>query len=148
MGPLPGPRRWTKLTLVLRLALGLVKGAVIGGVIGYGAYAAGMDGGFHWLTYGLIGLAIGLLVGRPFWSHLLDKQSTVVTSVLKGVFGFAVCVGIYALVAKAWGSFDLTIAEETRRLHDWQYVFGAALGALYGAFVELDDAPPADAKGK
>ena len=133
---------------MLRLVLGLVKGAVIGGAIGYGAYTAGMNGGFHWLTYGLIGLFIGLLVGRPIWSHLLDKQSTVVTSVLKGVFGFGVCVGIYALVAKAWGGFDITISDETRRLQDWQYVFGAALGGLYGAFVELDDAPPAGAEKK
>lgn len=131
---------------MLRLLIGLVKGAVLGGGIGYGAHAAGMYGGWNWLTYGVIGLAIGLLVGRPVWSHLLDKQSTVVTSVLKGVFGFGVCVGIYALVAKAWGSFDLAIADETRRMHDWPYVFGGALGALYGAFVEVDDAVPSDPK--
>jgi hypothetical protein len=134
---------------VLRLVLGLVKGAVIGGGIGFGAYSAGMDGGFHWLTYGVIGAMVGLLVGRPIWSHLLDKSSTMWTSILKAVFGYGVGVGIYAIVGKAWGGFDLTIADETRNLTDFQHVFGAVIGALYGAFVEVDDAPPkADKKSE
>ncbi|HUH04099.1 MAG TPA: hypothetical protein VML75_19010 [Kofleriaceae bacterium] len=127
---------------MFRLVLGLLKGAVIGGAIGYGAFAAGMDGGFNWVTYGLIGACVGLLVGRPIWSHLFDKRSTVWVAVLKAGFGFAVACGLYAVVAKAWGSFDLTIADETRRAHDWQYVFGGIFGALYGAFVEADDAAP------
>lgn len=133
---------------MFRLLLGLVKGAVVGGGIGYGAYAAGMDGAFHWLTYGIIGAAVGLLVGRPIWSHLLDKQSTMVTSVLKAVFGYGIGVGIYAIVAHAWGGFDLAIADETRNVYDWQYIFGGVVGALYGAFVEVDDAPPAEKKKK
>jgi hypothetical protein len=126
---------------VLRLLLGLVKGAVIGAGIGYGAYSLDWGGGFHWITYGLIGAVVGLLVGRPIWSHLLDKQSTAVTSLLKSIVGFGIGCGIYALVAKAWGAFDITIAEETRVLYDWQYLFGGLLGGVYGAWVELDDAP-------
>ncbi len=128
---------------MLRLFLGLIKGAIIGGGIGYGAYAADMTGGFNWLTYGLIGAVIGLLVGRPIWSHLADKSSTAWTSVIKAVFGFGVAVGLYALVAKAWGGFDLTIADETRNLYNWQYILGGAIGALYGAWIEMDDAAPA-----
>jgi len=127
---------------VIRLLLGIVKGAVIGGAIGYGAYSAGMGGGFNWLTYGVVGFMVGMLVGRPFWSHLLDKQSTMVTAVIKAMFGFGMCVGIYALVAKVWGGFDLTIQDETHKLQNWQYIFGGIVGALYGAFVEVDDAPP------
>ena len=134
---------------MFRLLIGLLKGAIIGGGIGYGAYAAGMTGGFHWVTYGLIGAVIGLLVGRPIWSHLADKTSTVWTSIIKAVFGFGIGVGLYALVAKAWGGFDLTIAEETRNLYDWQYILGAAIGAVFGAWIELDDAMPAEkAKAK
>jgi len=131
---------------LLRLILGLFKGAVIGGAVGFGAYGIGLTGGFNWVTYGLVGVMVGLLVGRPIWSHLMDKKSTAVVSILKAVVGYGVCVGIYAIVAKAWGGFDLTIADETRNLYNWQYILGAGIGAIYGAWVELDDAPPAEKK--
>jgi hypothetical protein len=120
----------------------LLKGAIVGGALGYGAMALHMSGGFHWLTYGVIGLVVGLLVGRPLWSHLRDRSSTVFTPILKGLVGYGFAVGIYALVAKAWGGFDLQIAEETRNIFDWQPIFGGVVGALYGAFVEVDDAEP------
>jgi hypothetical protein len=127
---------------VVKLLLGLLKGLVIGAGIGYGAFALELAGGFNWVTYGLVGAFVGLLVGKPVWRQILDKEGTSWVSVLKAVFGFGVGCGIYALVAKAWGGFDLEVsflADGTRRFHDWQPVFGAALGALYGAFVELDD---------
>ena len=134
-----------------RLLIGLVKGAVIGGGIGYGAYSAGLDGGFNWLTYGVIGVFVGLLVGRPLWSHLADKHSTAVTSIIKAVVGYAMCVGLYALVAKAWGGFDLTISgleEGPRNLYEWPFILGAVIGGLWGAFVEVDDAPEPDKEPK
>jgi len=46
-----------------------------------------MNGGFHWLTYGMVGLLVGLLVGRPVWTHLGDPKSTFVVPILKSVFG-------------------------------------------------------------
>lgn len=131
---------------MFRLILGLFKGAVIGGAVGFGAHGLGLTGGFNWLTYGLVGAMVGLLVGRPIWSHLMDKQSTAVVSILKAVVGYGVCVGLYAIVAKAWGGFDITIAEETRNLCNWPYILGAGIGAIYGAWVELDDAPPPEGK--
>ncbi len=101
----------------------------------------------NWLSYGLVGAAVGLLVGKPFWAHLRAKGGTIFTPILKTIFGYGIAVGIYALVAKVWGGFDLEIAEETRNVYDWQYIMAPAIGALYGAFVELDDAsdaaPPA-----
>ena len=133
--------------MLVRLLLGLLKGAVIGGGVGYGAHALGLDGGFHWVTYGLVGVCVGLLVGRPVWSHLFDPHSTALTSILKAGFGYGVCVAMFALVANAWGGFDLEIAGETRNLYDWTFVLGAAIGGVYGAWVEADDAPP-PGKGK
>jgi hypothetical protein len=126
---------------MLRLVLGLLKGAVLGAGIGYGAYYLGLDGGWNYLVYGLIGFVVGLFVGRPIWSHILDKSSTVWTAVLKGLFGVGIGIGIYALVHKLIGDPKLTIAGETRMLTDWGYLFGAAVGGLFGAWVELDDAP-------
>lgn len=127
---------------MVKLLLGLVKGLLIGAAIGYGAFALELDGGFHWLTYGLVGAFVGLLVGRPIWSNILDKESTTWVSILKAVFGFGVACGIYALVDRVWGGFALEVsflADGTRNFQDWQPVFGGALGALWGAFVELDD---------
>ena len=124
---------------MLRLVLGLFKGAAIGGLIGFGAYSANMSGGWNWITYGVIGVMIGLFVGRPIWTHFRDKSSTVVVSALKAMVGYGVCVGLYALVAKVWGGFDLTLADETRNITNWPYILGAAIGGIYGAWVELDD---------
>lgn len=127
----------------MRLVLGLIKGIVIGGLVGLGAYKLGMTGGWHWLTYGLIGVFIGLLVGRPIWSIMRDKDATIWTVVMKGILGYMICIILYAIVAKAWGAFDITISsiqEEPRNLYDWQPLFGGILGALYGGFVEFDDA--------
>jgi hypothetical protein len=134
----------------VRLVLGLIKGTVIGGLLGLAAYQLGWTGGLHWLTYGLVGFMVGLLVGRPIWSHLIDKNSTVVVSVLKGIVGYGIGIGIYALVAKAWGGggdFQL-MGEGERVIYDWQPLFGAIVGAIYGAWVEVDDAPPAEPKAK
>jgi hypothetical protein len=135
---------------MVRLILGLLKGAVIGAALGYGAEQIGI-GDWGYLVYGVIGFAVGLFVGRPIWSHLLDKSSTVWTSVLKGAFGFGVGVGLYAIAAKAVGDPQLAIAGQSRHLTQWTYVFGGLVGAIYGAWLELDDAPPkkdADAKSK
>ena len=130
-----------------RLILGFLKGAVIGGGAGYGAYSVGLGGGWNYVTFGLIGFLVGLFVGRPVWAHLLDKKSTVWTSVLKGVFGFGIGVGLYALAHKVAGDPSLALGAERRPLTGWTYLFGAAVGALYGAWVEVDDTPSSPAAG-
>ena len=124
---------------MVKLFIGMLKGLVIGGAIGYGAYALGLGGGFNWITYGAVGAMVGLLVGRPLWSLIIDKNGTSVVSMLKAIFGFGVGCGLYALVAKVWGGFDLTLGGETRNCSRWQPILGAAIGGVYGGFVELDD---------
>jgi hypothetical protein len=125
---------------VVKLLVGLLKGAVIGGAVGYGAYslAQATDFSSAWLTYGLIGALVGLFVGRPLWSLLRDKNATAWIAVLKGAFGFGIGCGIYALVAKAWGPSEMKIAGYD--FFSWPPMLGGAIGAVYGAFVELDDA--------
>ena len=125
----------------MRLILGLIKGTIVGGLVGLGAYVLGKQGAWHWVTYGLVGFMVGLLVGRPLWSHLLDKSSTVVVSVLKGIVGYGFGIGLYAVIAKVWGGMDIEFAGSMRNLYDWQPLMGAAIGGLYGAWVEVDDAP-------
>jgi hypothetical protein len=125
----------------MKLILGLLKGALIGGALGYGAYAAKLSGSWNWITYGLIGALVGLLAGKPIWRHLADSSSTVFTPILKAIFGFGIAVGIYALVAKVWGGFELSLMDESRNIVNWTFITGGVIGALYGAFVEVDDAP-------
>lgn len=128
--------------MLVALLLGLLKGAAVGGALGYGAYTVGMDGGWNWITYGLVGVLTGLVAGRTIIHNLRDRNATAVTSGLKAVFGYGVCVGIYALIAKAWGGFDLELMGETRNLYNWQPLMGAAIGGLWGAFLEVDDYDP------
>jgi hypothetical protein len=129
---------------VVKLLVGLLKGAVIGAAIGYGAAQIGFgDGAVAWLTYGVIGVLVGLLVGRPLWSLIKDAGATTWVSVLKAAFGFGVGCGLYALIAKVWApSFQIAGYSAM-----WSPFVGGAIGAVYGGFVELDDAiggPPPD----
>ncbi len=126
--------------MVKALLLGLLKGAAIGAGVGYGAYALELGPGWNWLVYGVVGFLVGFLVGRPLWALLTDKGATSVAGILKAVVGFGVAVGLWALVAKAWGGFELALAGQTRWVQDWQPVLGAAIGGLWGALIELDDA--------
>ena len=132
---------------MVKLLLGLVKGLVIGAAVGFGAFQLwpATGGGLNYVTYGAIGALVGLLVGRPIWSNILDKEATSWVSILKAVFGFGVGCGIYALVDAVWGGFAFEAdflgqdLPATTMFQHIQPLFGAALGAVYGAFVELDD---------
>jgi hypothetical protein len=126
---------------VLKLLVGILKGAVIGGALGYGAFALANATGFGnpWLTYGLIGAIVGLFVGKPIWSLIRSKESTTWIAVLKSIFGFGLGCGLYAIVAKAWGG-SWYIDAVGQDVLAWPPTLGGAIGAVYGGFVELDDA--------
>jgi hypothetical protein len=128
---------------VVKLLVGLLKGAVIGAAVGYGALQLATATGFSnaWLTYGLIGAMVGLFVGKPLWSLLRDKNATNWIAVLKGLFGFGVGCGLYALFSKVVPTF--TITSDITSL--WPPIMGGAIGAVYGGFVELDDSIGDDA---
>ena len=137
---------------MVKLLVGLLKGAVIGGAVGYGAVALADATGFGnaWLTYGLIGALVGLLVGRPIWALLKDKNTTNIIALIKAAFGFGIGCGLYALFAKVWGPADTLLTEigSTKVTLYWPPLIGAAIGGLYGAFVELDDSIGDDSTGK
>jgi hypothetical protein len=131
---------------VVKLLVGLLKGAVIGGAVGYGAFALGDATGFSngWLTYGVVGMLVGLLVGRPLWSLIKDKSATTWVGVLKAAFGFGIGCGLYAIISKAWGPTFMIAGEPAQ----WPPFLGGAIGALYGGFVELDDASGDEARAE
>ncbi|MDX2087220.1 MAG: hypothetical protein SFX73_05195 [Kofleriaceae bacterium] len=126
---------------MVKLLVGILKGAVIGGALGYGLMSLYSALGFEanpWVTYGLIGAVVGLFVGKPIWALIRDKNSTSVVAILKSVFGFGVGCGLYALIAKAWGP-ELAVST-VPNVFAWPPALGGAIGAVYGGFVELDDA--------
>jgi hypothetical protein len=124
---------------VVKLLVGILKGAVIGGALGYGAYALGDVPVLSnpWVLYGLIGAIVGLFVGRPIWALIRDKNATSVIAILKAAFGFGIGCGLYALVAKA---FSPSLEISGFNVFAWSPTLGGAIGAVYGGFVELDDA--------
>lgn len=131
---------------MIKLVVGILKGAVIGGAVGYGAFALGNATGFDspWLTYGVIGALVGLIAGRSFWSLMRDKNATTWVAILKSAFGFGIGCGLYALLAKAWNPSALYVSGYD--IFTWPVTLGGAIGAVYGGFVELDDAIGDDKK--
>jgi hypothetical protein len=134
---------------VFKLVVGILKGAIIGGALGYGAFALQDASGFAspWITYGAIGALVGLVAGRPIWSLLRDKNATAWISILKAAFGFGLGCGLYAIVSKLWQpTAEILIAGQSYNLFTWPVTLGGAIGAVYGGFVELDDAIGDDKK--
>ena len=132
---------------VFKLVVGILKGAIIGGALGYGAFVLADATGFAspWVTYGAVGALVGLLAGRPIWSLLRDKNATAWVSILKAAFGFGVGCGLYAIVSRLWNpSGEILIAGQN--IFTWPVTLGGAIGAVYGGFVELDDAIGEDKK--
>jgi hypothetical protein len=127
---------------VVKLLVGLLKGAAIGGAVGYGAFELANATGFGnaWLTYGLIGALVGLFVGKPLWRLLREKDTTNIIALIKAAFGFGVGCGLYAIVAKAWAPDASLLGEiNGNPVIYWTPILGAAIGGVYGAFVEFDD---------
>ena len=134
---------------MFKLVVGILKGVILGSALGYGAFALRDATGFDspWLTYGVIGALVGLAVGRPIWSLLRDKNATAWISILKAAFGFGIGCGLYAIVTKLWQpTAEILIAGHNINIFTWPVTLGGAIGAVYGGFVELDDAIGDDKK--
>jgi hypothetical protein len=131
---------------VFKLVVGILKGAVIGGALGYGAYALATATGFGnpWITYGAIGALVGLIAGRSIWSLIRDQNATTWIAILKAAFGFGVGCGLYALISRVWSPSALIVGGYD--VFTWPVTLGGAIGAVYGGFVELDDAIGDDKK--
>jgi len=126
--------------IVLRILLGVLKGAIVGGLLGGALWFLETGGDLQnhdptwswvrWPLYGTIGLLTGVVSGRPPWA----KGAAWVSSILKGIFGFVLGVGLFFL-----GDWFLRFNLFGRAPTTWYFAFGAALGALYAVFIEVDD---------
>jgi hypothetical protein len=67
---------------------------------------------------------------------------------LKAAFGFGIGCGLYALVAKVWSPAPRLLMISGQDVLAWTPTLGGAIGAVYGAFIEIDDAIGDDSKKK
>jgi hypothetical protein len=131
---------------MVRILLGLLKGGVIGAGIGIAAFKLGISSGvLSFVAYGLVGALVGIVAGRPPW-----RQDTLWTSLLKGIFGFAIGLGLYWGARKLLGGAHLPIATSygapDRPLVEVPFLLAPMIGAIWGIFVELDDSSGAAAR--
>ena len=124
---------------MLRVLLGIVKGGLVGAAIGLAATKAGIGGPASWLIYGVVGFLTGVLCGKAIW-----RQETLVTPILKGVFGVAVGMGLYWLSTKLLsGVHPPAIAalgvSGSEALPAVPALLAPLVGVIYGIFIEVDD---------
>ena len=127
---------------MIRLILGLVKGAVLGAGIGYGAMRLGFtSGSFAFAMAAGVGLVVGFFCGKAPW-----RQETIITPILKGLIGAGLCIGLFWIVRKVLGGVSVPGAilpalslKDGATLLDAPVLLAGVVGAVYGAFVELDD---------
>jgi hypothetical protein len=124
---------------MMRLVLGILKGAIVGAVVGAGAWKVGLAGGaLAFVVYGIVGALVGVVCGKPLW-----RQETLFTPLLKGIFGFAIGVGLFYGAHKLFGAAHLALATgfgaPDRPFIEVPFLVGPLIGLIYGAFVEVDD---------
>ena len=103
--------------------MGLIKGSVVFAV------AAG------------VGLVVGFLCGKPPW-----RQETIFTPILKGVIGAGLCIGLFWGVRRLMGGLPVPepilpalSLKSGATFFQAPALLAGIVGAIYGAFVELDD---------
>jgi hypothetical protein len=134
---------------MVRVLLGIIKGALIGAGLGYAALRVGVTSGpLAYATYAAVGFLVGLVCGKAVW-----RQETLWTPALKGLFGAAVCAGLYWGASKLLGGVTVNLPAqlnaEGRPLVDVPLLVAPVVAIVYGIFVEIDDGerkakPPAE----
>jgi hypothetical protein len=126
---------------MVRVLLGILKGGVVGAAVGYAAMKVGFGtGAAAWLVYGVVGFLVGIVAGKAIWRH-----DTLVTPVLKGIFGFAVGMGLYWAAGKLLGGVHLPSSMSAQAglpnepIAALPLVLGPMIGVIWGIFVEVDD---------
>lgn len=120
----------------MRILLGLIKGAIFGGGVGFGAYKLGLGGSLGFVICGVAAAVAGLVCGRAPWRH-----ETLVTPIIKMVFGFGVGAGLYY----GWTALGLSekVASFGGPVEVHAIAAPAIIAILYGTFVEIDDSAKA-----
>jgi hypothetical protein len=127
---------------MIRIFLGLLKGGLVGAAFGFGAARLGLStGALAWPAYGALGFLVGVVCGKPPW-----RQETLWTTLMKGIIGFVMCMGLYWVAQKVLGGIkapslvvaELGLAADTT-LASTPVLLAPLIGIVYGIFVEVDD---------
>jgi hypothetical protein len=93
---------------------------------------------------------VGIVCGKPPW-----RQETICTSVVKGVIGLVVCMGLFWVARKVFGGMQAPAqllaslgVSEGQALVSVPALLGPVIGMLYGVFVEVDDGGKSAPTGK
>src|SRR5579871_4408052 len=125
---------------MLRAIVGLLKGLVVGGGVGYGLLRLGFDGAvWAYVACALVGALVGVVCGRAPW-----RSETIWTPVVKMIFGAVVGVGLCALGRHVLPDAALPKVQNVALTLHSGSVLAAAIGVLYGMFVEIDDGGKAE----
>jgi hypothetical protein len=136
---------------MVRVLLGLIKGGIVGAVVGIAASRVGLGAGATaWLVYGVVGFLVGLVCGKPPW-----RQETIWTSIVKGVIGLAVCMGLFWVARKVFGGMQAPAqllaplgVTHGQAIVTVPALLGPLIGIVYGVFVEVDDGGKSAPAGK
>src|SRR3954468_8239061 len=117
---------------MVRVLLGILKGGVVGGAVGFAATKGGFGtGAAAWLVYGVVGFLVGIVCGKAIW-----RQDTLVTPLLKGIFGLLVGLGLYWVAGKTLGGLPLALATRLgapdEPISALPLILAPAIGILYG----------------
>ena len=124
---------------MVRVLLGIIKGGVVGAAVGFAATKVGFGTGpAAWLVYGLVGFLVGIVCGKAIW-----RQDTLVTPLLKGIFGLLIGLGLYWVAGKVLGGLRLPLATRLgapdEPIAAVPLLLAPVIGIIYGIFVEVDD---------
>lgn len=125
--------------MVTRLGIGLLKGLLLGAAIG-----AGVTFGAHWVTPsgGVLAYLLALGVGGTagiLGGHAPWRDGAWIVASVKALFGVGVAAALYWL-ASSYGAASVPWPGASSPV-PWTSVpllFLPAIGAIYGALVELD----------
>lgn len=123
-----------------RLIFGLIKGIIVGGAVGYALLRLGWSAPLWvYAACAVAGALAGVVSGQPPW-----RATTLWTPVVKMLVGALVGAGLGALGRWLLPDVSLATVGDTALTLRSGPVLAAAVGFLYGLFVEIDDggAPP------
>ena len=127
-----------------RALFGLIKGLLVGAAVGAAMIRLGVVAGpLIYLACALVGVLVGLVCGQAPW-----RSGTLWTPAVKAVIGAAVGGGLCALGRYLLPEARLASVLGFSVLSNGAGVLAAAVGALYGTFVEVDDSTAGAASDK
>jgi hypothetical protein len=130
--------------MLKRLLIGLLKGILIGGALGAAMHFAmkghtfGPEGVLPFLFYGAVVGITGVFAGQEPW-----KQGAWISSILKGVFGFLMGMGLFWVSRRFLGTVPApgvaALGLSGAKFVAAPLLLSPALSTVYSTLVELDD---------